>query len=197
MQDFKKNMRGFFEDWEIPLTIVISILGVATSFFISVQSYKQVSLDRVNQVSIDLKDNRTFSGTENVEYDVTVHNGSDLTIYNITIISPEDIIEMQNGSISIDQDNRFRGVYLGDIAPNSSVTRSFLLKNSQDAQLEDFKMEFMSVRNSPWSSWIPFFDGEKKIWWEKEVGSTPKKLSEQESQFKERIKSVHTIKENK
>ena len=72
-----------------------------------------------------------------------------MTIYNVTIISLEDIAEMQNGTISKDKKGQLRGVYLGDIVPNSSVNRSFVVKKSQEAQLQDFKMEFTSVKNSP------------------------------------------------
>lgn len=169
------------KNWKDVLTVTIAVF----SLLISVVSYKQVSLDRINQVSIDLKNNRVFSGTENIQYDVTLHNGSDLTIYNVTVATPENIVEMHEGIVSLDKQDRPRGIYLGDIAPRSSVTRTFVLKNSEEAQLGNFYIEFMSVKNFPF---------EKKIWWNKKVGNPPEELNVSESQFSQ-IVGVTSIRE--
>ncbi len=175
-------MKEFFKkNWKDIFTIVVATL----SLLISVLSYRQVSLDRINQVSIDLKDNRVFSGTENIQYDVTLHNGSDLTIYNVTVATPENIVEMHNGVISLDKEERPRGIYLGDIAPRTSITRKFVLKNSEKAQLGNFYIEFMSVKSFPF---------EKRIWWNKNVGDPPQKQNISESQFSQII-GVTTVRE--
>lgn len=175
-------MKEFFKkNWKDIFTIVVATL----SLLISLLSYRQVSLDRINQVSIDLKDNRVFSVTEKIQYDVTLHNGSDLTIYNVTVATPENIAEMHSGLISLDEEERPRGIYLGDIAPRTSITRTFVLRNSEKAQLENFYIEFMSVKSFPF---------EKRIWWNKNVGNPPQKLNITESQFTQ-IVGITTIRE--
>lgn len=92
---------------------------------------------------------------------------------------------MHEGIVSVDKEDRPRGVYIGDVAPRSSITRTFVLKNSDDAQLQNFYIEFMSVRNFPF---------EKKVWWNKKVGNPPEKLNITESQFSQ-IVGVTRIKE--
>ncbi|WP_271554276.1 hypothetical protein [Enterococcus mundtii] len=103
----------------------------------------------------------------------------------MTVATPENIVEMHNGVISLDKEERPRGIYLGDIAPRTSITRTFVLKNSEKAQLGNFYIEFMSVKSFPF---------EKRIWWNKNVGDPPQKQNISESQFSQII-GVTTVRE--
>lgn len=145
---------------------ILSLLVSGYGIFLNKKTNDQIALDRINQVSLGKKYDRVFVGTEDISYKVDVTNGSDLNIYDVTIFAPEDIREMREGSITFDENGKPRGHAIGDMPPNSKETIDFLLINSQNAQLQEFKMKFKTIGNDS-----------KEQWWIKEPGSVAKKTS--------------------
>ena len=150
---------------------LFTILGGVVAYL----TYNQNNIDRSNQVSI-FKDNKRLFGTEEVHYDITIHNGSNAVIYSVTVIAPENITETIDSKISFNEDGEPRGVNLGDIAPNGEIKKTFKMKQTENAQLKDFSIQYMSVES--------FFGFKMEKWWEKNSEGPPKEISIQEKQFK-------------
>ncbi|WP_271497685.1 hypothetical protein [Enterococcus sp. 5H] len=150
------------------ITTCISVLSLGIAMYsviLSQRTNKQVSLDRINQVNLSLKYDRVFVDVEDIQYKVDVSNGSDLNIYNVTIFAPADIKQMYNGTISIDDKSRPRGYHIGDLEPGAKKTIEFLLINSKEAQLNEFKMKFKTTGINS-----------KDQWWIKEPGKVAEEV---------------------
>jgi len=143
------------------LSAMVIIFGVSIFGIIEHMANKrELYIKQLNQVSVNFE--RTainISEYGTLDFASTIYNGSDVTLRNVSIIAPERVANLDNGSISLNENGERRGIYLGDIGPSKEISKEIIIDDGKYAFSYFFEIEFQDTRNK---------------WWSKKSGEKPK-----------------------
>jgi|GEM_PF-5155967 len=131
------------------LALIVSVISFGYSYEIDRRTTDTIATERIQKVNVASKTNRVLS-IGSVSYDVTVSNGSDLIIYDVTLIAPEIILGTVDGKISVDSEGKLNRIPLGDLSVEKEITKTITMENTPNAQIGEFSLEFKDAEGNWW-----------------------------------------------